>query len=65
MGMSDMDRKIKPRDPRSYPLPTQGKTAAWFYANKGSIDLVVQTSADTIGYRFRLRDMRKIVEALS
>jgi hypothetical protein len=60
-------KKIKPRS-GSYRLPNYKNIEAWFYTNRGSIDLVVHQEGvpvKSIIYRFRLRDMREIVKALS
>jgi hypothetical protein len=59
-------RSIKARDSKPYDLPKQKGRGAWFYTNRGSIDLVVDDAQGKIvQYRFRVRDMAKIVKALS
>lgn len=63
-------RRFMKHSRKSQDLPLtaiKGKvTRAWFYANRGSIDLVLQENGGGCAiYRFRLRDMRKILEDLS
>jgi hypothetical protein len=62
--MSSLNEKITARRPKPYDLPRHKQQEAWFYTNKGSIDLVVYDSGKTVQYRFRLRDMEKIVRDL-
>jgi hypothetical protein len=57
-------KPIKPRNCSSYPLPRHGGTDAWFYTNRGSIDLIVSGAGKTLAYRLRVRDMKEIVRAL-
>jgi hypothetical protein len=62
------DRKVSKRNRKPFDLPKDKKrnTEAWFYTNEGSIDLVLyevgKNGGSAVTYRFRLRDMQKIVK---
>ena len=60
------DTKLKKRGLNPYRLPTDARGAeAWFYTNDTSVDIVVrQANGTTAQYRFKLKDMRRIVEHL-
>jgi hypothetical protein len=69
VSKSMRDRKVSRRNQKPFDLPKDKKrnTEAWFYTNEGSIDLVLyETGRDGVGtgvsYRFKLRDMEKIVK---